>query len=215
MPCDLISSSRNWTEKAFPVVRDLTFFVIAIQLHHLLLRSLALGRLIPHLVLLQIFKPERCLADATPGIMLNLPTLRRRKRLASPSIRLRRFGISSKIRTHKIIPPIDVEFSQQEFGSPSSVLHMDQPQVGICSSTRIPVKLLQAVQAVELLCHHLPFPVLRLICAGNQPCAVPAGSSTTLPALTKSITSTRPHFGSSCEYSLCHGRAGDCGRGFA
>jgi hypothetical protein len=93
---------------------------------------------------------------------------------------------------------------------------MEQPEIGISTSACISVKHAKAIESIEFLRNDFPFPVLRLVFAQVHlvsccPCHIKP-ERCHRPALIKSITSTRPHLGSSWEYSLCHGRAGDCGR---
>jgi len=197
-------------------MRQLTFIVISIQLHHLLVDRLPFSCRIAHTVLLQILEAKRRLADATPRIMLNPPRLCIGKRLPSSPISLAGFGISPEVRAHEVIAAIDVEFAQQELGGPGSILHMEQPEIGIGASTNISVQHAKAIKTIDFLSDDFPLPVLRLVFAQRHLvsccyCHIKA-ERCHRPALIKSITSTRPHLGSSWEYSLCHGRAGDCGR---
>jgi hypothetical protein len=198
-------------------MRQLTFLVISIQLHHLLVERAPLGCRIAHTVLLEILEAKRCLADATPRVMLNPPRLCIGKRLSPSPLSLAGFGISPKVRADQVISTIDVEFAQEELGGPGSILHMEQPQIGISSSTRISVQHAKAIKTIEFLSDDFPLPVLRLVFLLTITWLVVVylpikAERCHRPALIKSITSTRPHLGSSWEYSLCHGRAGDCGR---
>jgi hypothetical protein len=146
-------------------MRQLTFVVIGVQLHHLLVDRLPFSCRIAHAVLLQILEAKRRLADATPRVMLNPPRLRIGKRLSSSSLRLAGFGISPKVGADEVISAIDVEFAQQELGGPGSILHMEQAKIGICPSTRISVERAKAIETIELLGDDFPLSVLRLVFA--------------------------------------------------
>lgn len=95
--------------------------------------------------------------------MLDPPSLRRRKRLPSSPVWLGESGISPKVGADQVISAIYVELSQQKLGCPRCILHMKQPQVGICTSTRVFVELSKAIEPIKLLSYDFSLSVLRLI----------------------------------------------------
>ena len=90
---------------------QLTIIVISIQFHHFLIKDTALSGRILDLTFLQILKPKGSLADATPRVMLDPPTLCIRKGLSPSPVWFCKSSISSKVGTNELVSAVNVELA--------------------------------------------------------------------------------------------------------
>ena len=108
--------------------------VWTVELHHLSVHVRSQPRWsIAHLVVLQIVDPKGRTANTSPRVMCGRETLAAQDRLATSSFKLLMLYKLAKICANKIVSRADVEFSEQKFLCPMSILYMKDPEKGFAT----------------------------------------------------------------------------------